>query len=104
MTFVQPSLALLLSSDVYGFAVGPAAYSNILLDREGGVGNSPDSTFVGGQIRAQPFRVTGIRFLRDMTIILSGSHSVGQSSWVPTSAGNAHALVFNATVAWHFAY
>ena len=103
-TVVQPAIAGLLSNDLWGVAIGPSFYSNILTANTNGLGNSPSSSFIGGEIEAQPFRVTSIPFLHDITLALSAYHSLGQVAYIDTANGKASAMVVNADIGWHVHY
>lgn len=103
-TIVQPAQSLLLSNDAWGVAAGPAGYANILTSQAGGVGSSPNSVFVGAEIRAQPLRTLMVPFLRDLTATIGVFHTIGQAAFIDKSQGKASALVVNADVAWHFYY
>ena len=103
-TIVQPSQSLLLSNDDWGIAAGPSGYANILASKTGGVGSSPNSVFVGAEIRSQPLRRLPVPFLRDLTATIGVFHSVGQAAFIDKSAGKASAVVVSSNLAWHFHY
>lgn len=103
-TIVQPSLAVLLSNDVWGVAAGPSFFMNILAGTNDRIGDRPESVFLGGEIEAQPLRFLPIPVLRDLTLTVAVYHSAGQAAFVDTIYGKASQLDVDASLAWHFRY
>src|SRR6185437_16241378 len=101
---LQNTTRVLLGNDAYGWAIGPRLESTMVLGHSPGVNTGWSETRLGGEALLQPFRRTSFPVLRDMTLDLAATHSLGQAALVPDWAGNASQYVYVATARFNFRF
>jgi len=101
---LENTTRVLLGNDAYGWAIGPRLESTMVLGHSPGVNTGWSETRLGGEALLQPFRRTSFPVLRDMTLDLAATHSLGQAALVPDWAGNASQYVYVATARFNFRF
>jgi hypothetical protein len=95
---------LLLASEAYGWAIGPRLEGTTVLAHAAGVNTGWFETRLGGEILAEPFRLTSVPVLRDLTVDLTATHSIGQAALVPNWAGSSSQYVYSASARFNFRF
>src|SRR5579863_442299 len=95
---------LLLASDAYGVAVGPRLDGTSVLWHAAGFNTGWSEVQLGGEALLEPFRRTQFPVLRDMTLDLVATHSVGQGALAPDWAGSASRYVYAVTARFNFRF
>ncbi len=95
---------LLLASDAYGIAVGPRLDGASVLWHAAGFNTGWSEVQLGGEALLEPFRNTSFPVLRDMTLNLIATHSIGQGALVPDWAGSASDYLYEATARFNFRF
>lgn len=103
-TDIQNTTRVLLADDAYGWAIGPRLEGTTVLWHAPGVNTGWFETRLGGEALLQPFRLTSYPVLRDLTLDLAATHSLGQAALVPNWAGNASDYVYSATAQFNFRF
>jgi hypothetical protein len=101
---LQNTTRVLLASDAYGWAVGPVLGGATVLWHAPGSNTGWFSTQLGGEALLQPFRRTSIPVLRDLTLDLAATHSLGQAALVPDWAGSASSYIYSAEARFNFSF
>jgi hypothetical protein len=101
---IQNTTRLLLADDAYGWAIGPRLDGTTVLWHAPGVNTGWLETRLGGEALLEPFRRTSFPILRDLTLDLKATHSLGQAALVPNWAGNASAYDYAATARVNFRF
>jgi hypothetical protein len=101
---IQNTTRVLLANDAYGWAIGPRLVGTTVLWHSPGVNTGWLETRLGGEALLQPFRRTTYPVLRDLTLDLSATHSLGQAALVPDWAGNASQYEYAATARVNFRF
>ena len=100
----QSASRLLLASDAFGVAIGPRLEGTSVLWHGAGVSTGWSEVRLGGEAIAAPFRLTSLPVLRDMTLDVAATHSLGQADLVPDDAGRASAYVVAASARFNFRF
>jgi hypothetical protein len=95
---------LLLANDDYGVAAGPILLGTNVLSHAARFNTGWSEAWLGGEAVVAPFRTTKLPVLRDMTIDMSATHSIGQAALVPGWAGSASAFDYTAVARFNFYY
>jgi len=101
---IQNTTRVLLADEAYGWAIGPRLEGTTVLQHAAGVNTGWFETRLGGEALLQPFRLTSYPVLRDLTLDLAATHSLGQAALVPNWAGNASDYVYSATARVNFRF
>jgi hypothetical protein len=101
---IQDTQRVLLADDAYGWAIGPRLEETTVLWHAPGVNTGWSETRLGGELLLEPFRRTTFPLLRDMTLDLAATHSLGQAALVPDWAGNASQYVYEASARFNFTF
>jgi hypothetical protein len=95
---------LLLASDLFGLAVGPRLEGTNVLWRSPGSNTGWTEFRLGGEALLAPFRRSNLAVLRDMTLDVAATHSIGQAALVPNSVGSASVYVYSASARFNFRF
>ncbi len=95
---------LLLASVDYGIAAGPLLIETNVLSHAARFNTGWSETDVGGEAVAAPFRKTTIPVLKDMTINMTATHSIGQAALIPVAGGSASAFNYRILAQFNFRY
>ena len=101
---IQNMTRVMLANDPYGWAVGPLLQGTTVLWHAPGVNTGWMETRLGGEALLEPFRRTSLPVLRDLTIDLAATHSLGQGALVPNWAGNASVVEYVASARFNFSF
>lgn len=101
---IENTTRVLLASDNYGWAIGPRLEGTTVLWHSPGTNTGWYETRLGGEALLEPFRLTSYPVLRDLTLDLTATHSLGQAALVPNWAGNASQYVYSATARFNFRF
>jgi hypothetical protein len=100
----QSTSRLLLASDAFGVAIGPRLEGTSVLWHGPGVSTGWSEARLGGEALVEPFRLTPLPVLRDMTLDVAATHSLGQAELVPDLAGRASAYIVAASARFNFRF
>ena len=100
----ENTMRVLIASDAYGVAIGPRLEDTTVLGHAAGVNTGWNETRLGGEALLSPFRLTSYPVLRDMTLDVAATHSLGQAALVPNWAGSASDYVFSAEARFNFRF
>jgi hypothetical protein len=101
---LENTTRVLLSNNAWGVAIGPVLGGATVLWHAPGTNTGWFSTQLGGEALLEPFRHTTIPVLRDLTLDLSATHSIGQADLVPNWAGSASSYIYAAEARFNFAF
>jgi len=95
---------LLLANDVWGVGVGPRLQTVNELGHAAGTNIGWSDTSLGGEALLQPFRMTQITFLKDITLDGYYVHSIGQAGLVPKWNGTASAYEYGGSARFNIRF
>jgi hypothetical protein len=103
-TRVSSYSRLLLANDVWGVAAGPRLATTTELWHAAGVNTGWSDARLGGEVLLEPFRMTKIAYLKDVTIDAYAVHTIGQASLIPTWLGKASAYDYGGAARFNFRF
>ena len=101
---IKNTTRVLLADDAYGWAIGPRLDGTTVLWHSPGANTGWLETNLGGEALLQPFRRTSFPVLRDLTLDLTATHSLGQAALVPDWAGNTSLYNYSASARVNFRF
>ena len=95
---------VLLANDVWGVGVGPRLNTVNELWHAAGVNTGWSETSLGGEALIEPFRMTQVAVLKDITLDGYYVHSIGQAGLVPNWNGKTSSYEFGGAARFNFRF